>query len=186
MRDSDDLDKSDRACLFFYRMYKGDTRSLACRVAGISQSVSYVYEKKMQNRQSLRHLPIPGRPPRYTAQLLDWATKELVEDVTTLYTPQSFVNRLIGLRVLQAPVSVPAFISAWRSRLAEIGYKLVTGSTGTRFFIASKDLELREKFATDMLRLLKHVSLMDCIFVDETTLEECPHPKSGKCLKTTH
>jgi len=179
-RDSDALDSSDRACIFFYRMWQGDTRTRACRVAGISWSTCYAYEKKVKNMQSLRHLPIPGRPPRYTDQLLDWATDELVADVTTLHTPSSFTNRLIAIGVLQAPVKVQAFISAWRSRLAEKGYKLVTGSTGTKFFIASSDLPLRVQYANDMLRLLKETNLMDWIFVDETTLEECPHPKSGE------
>ncbi len=95
--------------------------------------------------QSLRHLSIPEQPPRYTDQLLDWATDELVADVTTLHTPSSFTERLIGLGLLQASVKVQAFVSVWRSRLAERGYKLVPGSTGMKFFVASSDPPLREQ-----------------------------------------
>ena len=129
--------------------------------------------------------PKSGHPIRYDAELLDKATALLVEQEEELHNIPSFVAELELQGVLVKPYDPRAFMTAWKERVKEQGHFLNTESTRSLFLICKKDAPTRVRFARDMLELLEDPDAIDrLVFVDETTIEQSPHPKSG--MYTVH
>jgi hypothetical protein len=110
------------------------------------------------------------------------AAKEVLVEGQQAYTTKSLVAKLIQDGKLGPPVNPQKFLAAFRRYLQRKGTPLTVNSTGTKFLLTEGDKKLRIKFAQQMLTLLKMHSkdgVLKCVFVDETTLEESPHPKAG-------
>ena len=130
---------------------------------------------------SIRDRPRSGRPPIYTPQLFAAVEEVLKEDESTLYNSATLAEMLIHRGILHQGANKRAFMRAWEKYLRQHGRRLVPASTSTRFFLTPNDARERVKFAEEMLTLLADGEVSKCIFEDETTLEENPHPKSGLC-----
>jgi transposase len=161
----------------------GLSKPAAAKKFGISGATGRrVVARACQGR--VTDLPRTGRPPRFTAQLLDTATEILTEDESRLFTTPGIIGVLRDLGLLEGPVKPEAFLKAWKMHTKASGMQLDSKSTGSKFLITNQDTKDREEFAHEMLQLLGKDGIRRCIFIDETTLEEYPHPKAGKSCTT--
>lgn len=129
--------------------------------------------------------PHTGRPRTYNAELLDKATEVFLEHDGVLYTATEFAALLEKHQILHRPYKVAAFMRRWKEHLKSQGHTLRPRYTGTMFLICKEDQPKRVAFATKLLQLLKERGINSCVFVDETTIEQSPHPKSGRpCLRS--
>ena len=159
----------------------GKSRKQACKEAAIARSTSYRVEARLADTGCLDDRPRPGRPRRYTPELLRLATQLLVEDGARLHSLPTIMALLRERGVVAGPAKMDRFAAAWKKYVREQGAELLTRSTGTQLLLTSKDAQARVQFAKEMQAIISQHGLLKCIFVDETTLEEFPHPKAGKC-----
>jgi len=78
--------------------------------------------------------------------------------------------------------NLACFRAAFKAYCEGRGEPLTVNSTRTTFYLATNDYPIRAAYAKSMLELLKTRPLKRLIFVDEVTLEECPHPKGKQLL----
>lgn len=166
---------------------RGRTIRQALAIAHLSRHAPARIFKLFDETGDLHDRDRPGRPVKYTDALVDKAVQLLVSDQRVLHTAKTFIALLRGDQLVSGPVSQQALIGACKRRLRAQGTTLITGSTGSRFLLTKADANKRVAFAKEMLPLLRSDprSVFVCLFVDETTLEQSPHPKSGEFLLRT-
>jgi hypothetical protein len=131
-------------------------------------------------RGNLREADRSGRPTAYTDDILQRAYQTLLEWEEGFPTATSLVHRLIEEEVLAENADVATFLGHLKGHVKKFGYKLSPNSTQHIFFLKQTDYKDRVTFAHAMQTELETTALENVIFVDETTLEESPHPKSKR------
>jgi hypothetical protein len=146
----------------------------------------------LETRASISDAPRSGRPPLYTKGLMRRAVQILVENEDELLTGTMLLEIMIRLGLVGQHADVDTFMSHLRTYVRAIGHKFVVNSTSTIFMLTADDVVKRVQFAVGEQEKLEGQSLDMAIFVDETTLEETPHPKGklvcssrGSCLGIT-
>ena len=124
-------------------------------------------------------MPRSGCPRVYTSDMLDAATEWLVKDECTAHTAATFTALLKEQGVLHANAKPARFMERWAAHLKTKGFHLIPCCTTSKFLIPASDKPKRLEFAQRMLKLLEDGSLKGCMWADETTIEQDPHPKSG-------
>ena len=160
---------------------KTHSRKKACEESGLSRHAWGRILKMLETRGSISDAPRSGRPSLYTRAVMDKAVQILVENGEELLTGQMLLEIMITLGLLPEKSDVVTFMRHLCDRVTSIGHKLVVNSTRTIFMLTAADVITRVKFAADMLAELEYQPLDMIIFIDETTLEEAPHPK-GKFI----
>lgn len=84
---------------------------------------------------------------------------------------------------------VKRFRQAFKAWCLAQGTPLTVNSVGTVFYLPDSDIGCRLEYARYVLKLMQDtenpVNLDQLIFVDEVSLEECPHPK-GELIHVYH
>jgi hypothetical protein len=119
------------------------------------------------------------RPSSYTPGVFTAIQAELAAHSGRMYTTTTLVNHQKKKRSLHQGTNTGYFLLVWPQHLHREGKKLTAASTRTPFYLAAKDQKDRVRCARAMLRCLRGGDINQCIFLDETTMEENPHPKSG-------
>ena len=172
------INEAKRAA-YLIAISRGASKLQARVMAGLGPHAPQRIQRLYDQTGGLRDRPRSGRPSYYTPQLLQAAERVLHEDDSKLYTAATFTAMLIHRGILQEGANKRAFMRAWSRYLRKQGKQLTGSSTETSFLLTMDDAKERVKYAQDMLQLLKDGDVQRCIFLDESTLEENPHPKSG-------
>lgn len=160
-------------------MQQTSDKAAARKRAGLGKNAPKRIEALLHATGGLQDRPRSGCPPVYTADVLDAATEWLVKDECTAHTAATFTAILKEQGVLHASAKPARFMERWAAHLKTTGFHLVPCCTTTKFLIPASDKPQRLAFAMRMLQLLKRGSLKGCMWADETTIEQDPHPKSG-------
>lgn len=157
----------------------GATVLRARRLAGLGPHAPLRIRRMFAATGSYRDKPRSGRPLSYTPARLDQLEELLRQDPCKEHTAASLVALAIRKGILHTGANKKVAMRAWEKHLMKHGKRLTASSTSTRFLLTVDDAKERVKFAEAMLGLLGEEGARQCIFVDETVLEENPHPKSG-------
>ena len=125
------------------------------------------------------HVGGSPRPSSYTPGVFAAIQAEVAAHSGHMYTTTTLVHHLKKKRSLHQGANAGSFLLVWHQHLHREGKKLTAASTRTPFYLTAKDQKDRVRCAHAMLRCLRGGDINRCIFVDETTMEENPHPKSG-------
>jgi hypothetical protein len=158
-------------------VHRGMTKKLARDKAGLGPHAPARIAKLFHETGMLADRPRSGRPRSYTPGVFAAVQAELAAHSGRMYTAPTLVNHLKKKRILHQGANADSFLRVWHKHLHREGKKLTAASTSTRFYLTAEDQKDRVRFARAMLRCLRGGDISQCIFVDETTLEENPHPK---------
>lgn len=149
----------------------------ARHASGLKKNAKKSIIKMLEERGTIADAPRSGRPQRYSEALMRQAVKILVESKGKLLTGHKLLDIMIARHLTEANADVGHFMRQFRAYVTSIGHKLVVNSTRTIFLLTAEDVSLRVMFAQRMLSMLANQPPKMLIFVDETILEEAPHPK---------
>jgi hypothetical protein len=133
--------------------------------------------ERLRARGTVAAAHSPGRPRKFNEDVCAMALKLLEKHDGQQLTLIGLLSLLVDEGYLDAGANRDAFSRRLRQHVKEQGMYMNTTSTSTVFLLAEQDKAERVKFCKDALQLLNTTSLDDIVFVDETTVEECPHPK---------
>ena len=123
----------------------------------------------------------PGRPTVYADAIMERAYEKLTDIESGLLSGRELQTMLVSEGLLTPASSIKAFMLHLHQYIMSQGHRLITNSVKTTFFITLTDVVDRLKYARMMAERLKDIKALDpLIFVDEVTLEECPHPKGKR------
>lgn len=165
-----------RATFLLVYLQTGST-SLAAKHSGLQPRELKKIIELLAAHGSLSDSPRSGRPIVYTPDKMDIAFQLLVDNDEGSMTGQDLMGKLVDQGVLPHNADVDTFLHHFRQHVEANGHKLILNSTKTIFYIAVNDVVQRVHYAQHMMDALKTQPLDMIIFVDETTLEESPHPK---------
>jgi hypothetical protein len=121
---------------------------------------------------------------KFTDDVLAKAMEELIDNEDKPMNESEFVAFLHEKQILQPPTDNRRFIDALKAYVEEQGCTLITRDTTTTFAIKEQTAEERVAVSHKILQMMDNtVPLRDWIFVDETVIEESPHPKCEALLK---
>jgi hypothetical protein len=127
---------------------------------------------------SLEDSPRVGAGKKYTDGILEQCLTTLINDTTGLMTGVLLHSLCIANGILWEGSDIKQFLSTLKAYVHQLGHKLNTHSGASTFFLASSDFMMRVKFAKEVMNDAEDPECLKyCIFVDETTVEESPHPK---------
>lgn len=154
------------------------SKAKALKASGLGRNAHERIIKLLVNNCSLEDSPRTGAGKRYTEGILQQCLTVLIEDTTGLMTGVLLHSMCLANGVLWKGSDIKHFLLSLKAYVHKLGHKLNTRSESSTFFLASSDFKLRVDFAKE---LIEDSNNPDClrywIFVDETTVEESPHPK---------
>ena len=153
------------------------SRSEAEHASGLSCKALGRIISSLSDHGDMRERPRSGRPLTYTSAVMDAAYHALVEWDEGFPTGTDLMSKLVDQGVLERSVDVDLLLQHLKAHVKEKGHILIVDSTKTTFFLTAQDVVDRVKFASMMLGKLQTQESDMIIFVDETTVEESPHPK---------
>lgn len=158
---------------------RGATKRQACIQAGLEPHAATRIDQLLDETHSLRDRPRLGRPCLYTDKIMQDVEAVFAENPQMRTTSTTLVPFLVEHGILHQGANKAVFMHAWHQYRHRQHKRLTATSTSTRFFLKPQDKSDRVQYAKKMLELLNHRDAWWAIFMDETTLEENPHPKSG-------
>lgn len=157
------------------------TRKQACTQAGVSLLAPSRIAKRYRETGSIEDRPHPGRKPIYTPEVLQRANEVAAALPPRLCTTARVLQALVQEQEVHEGGNTQAFRRAWKRHNRAQGVHMNTTDTSTAPFISKSDVNIRWRYAAHMLQLLNGPEAPDVNFIDETTVEEFPHPKSSTC-----
>lgn len=121
--------------------------------------------------------PRSGRPSKYTDGVMRKAVDTLIASDQQLLTGSELRKKLIDAEVLDPHADRGAFMKHLRAYSERVGLNLQVNSTRTDFYLSDSDNDQRLRFAKQLQAHSLQLPWDMCIFTDEVTLEESPHPK---------
>lgn len=161
-------------------MQTGDKKA-AMTASGLGKRAHDSITAMLVENCDLYDRPRSGRPPKYTDEVMHRAYQILVEEAEELLTGTELLARLVAAGVVDSPADPDTFLRHLHQYVRSLGHILIVNSTRTTFFLTANDVVERVCFASRLHGLLTgpnpewHLDM--AIFIDESTLEEDPHPK---------
>jgi hypothetical protein len=154
-----------------------DDFQLACEKTGVSRKVKEIIVARLNKTSTLAAVPSPGPPVKYTDYVCQCALDILAENPDAQLTLQELLGMLEEEMVVDPPTNRDTFSKHLKDYVASTGGFINTMSRKTIFFLASNDHSLRVRFCKEAVKVFKDKRLSDTAFIDETIVEESPHPK---------
>lgn len=152
--------------------------SKARKTSGLTRKAHQRILDMMAKRGSFMDAPRSGRPAVYQEATLEGAQDFLITFDKGYLTGTQLHQLLVEKGMIHSSANVNVFMRHLRKHVESQGQKLIANSVKTTFFISNSDAADRVAYARTMMEQLRSSkSLEQFIFVDETTLEESPHPK---------
>ena len=158
-----------------------EQRRVAMTESGLSEKAYGRILKEWELSGSIQDRPRPGRPVKYTEEIMQIAVVELIHTQPERLTGTELHAQLIEDKVLWEASDVDRFMLHLKEHVTKLGYTLLTNHSKTLFFLNKQDRIERLQHCRDYEHNLTGDQLDMCVFTDEVTLEECPHPK-GVCV----
>jgi len=123
-----------------------------------------------------------GRPLVYTDSAMESAMTALVSHRGVMNGPELH-QQMIEKGTVHPSADRQRFLSRLRQHVRMKGHQLIANCTKTLFYLSDKDEMDRLAFAEEMReRLRTSTSLKNIWWIDETTIEEDPHPKGKESV----
>lgn len=172
-----------RAVYILVFLQTADTK-LASRVSGLSRLSHSRIINMFRERGNALDAPRSGRPLAYTDAVMQEAMATLVGHRGVMNGPELH-QQMIEKGVVHPSADRQRFLSGLRKHVREEGFQLIANCTKTVFYISQQDERDRLAFAKEVLALLRHeLSLKSIWWIDETSIDEDPHPKGKRNLCT--
>lgn len=156
-------------------------RKLAARESGLSTKCHNRIVAMFRDRGHIFEHERSGRPATYTEAMMEQAFDMLINYDEGYLTGTDLWRKLKEADVLHQESSIDPFMKCFHAYVKHKGLKLITNSMKTIFLLTKDDVRDRYSYAAQLLPRMTSAQLEMVIFVDETTMEECPHPKGKLC-----
>lgn len=151
----------------------------ALEASGLQHNPTRIIIRRLRTTGSLAAVKPSGRPVKYNAEVCERALQLLEQHAHEQLNLTELLGLLEAEGAVASPTDVDNFSSHLRQHVHEEGGHINTTSTTTIFFLAAADFGKRLSFSTFWRQQLISTSLDCIVFIDETTVEEAPHPKGG-------
>jgi hypothetical protein len=158
------------------------SRSKAEQASGLSKKALGRIIDSLAQHGDIREGQRPGRPLTYTQEVMEAAYTALVEWEEGYPTGPDLMQKLVDKGILERTVDDDLLLQHLKRHVKSMGHILIVDSTKTVFFLTAPDIVGRVTFANMMISRLAGRTPDFIIFIDETTLEESPHPKGKICV----
>jgi len=163
-----------------YHFLKTGSEGQANKLAMTGRGYRARLVRHIEATGSLDDKPRSGRPPEYSVPAMEEALRLLKAHEDDLLTMKDLHRLLVSKGILKERSTTKTFSQHFKSCVASLGHRLTVNSTSTLPFLRATDKPERVKYCKAMLAVLKYRPLEDFWFVDETTVEESPHPKGAQ------
>jgi hypothetical protein len=177
IKDFHGTDNERKRATFLLVFLQTRSESLAEKTSGASRMELGRIIESLKKHGDIRELPRSGRPPIYSEAVNAAAYRALVEWEEGYPTGPTLMAKLVDDGVIKKAVDVDIMLQHLKQYVKGLGHILIVDSTKTTFFLTAGDVVVRVKFAHKMIAALQGRTVDMIIYVDETTLEESPHPK---------
>lgn len=160
---------------------EGASDKKAYRRAGYRCSPLKRILSALRERHTIEHAPRSGRPSIFTESVMAAALDLLLEHEYDRMKGSGLCQLVVDEGWLKEPVDRQNFTAHFISYLKGLGYHPRTNAHNTIFFLKACDMPQRVDFCTSAQDELTHAAIVNFFWVDETTVEECPHPKGEPC-----
>lgn len=151
--------------------------SKAGKTSGLKGKAHKRIIQMFKDRGSILEHARSGRPVKYTPTLMETAYDILISNEDKRFTGTQLKRLMIEEGLIDSKSDIGVFMQHLRQYVQSQGHRLITNSTKTTFFLSVGDLTQRLSFAYKLKAQALRQTMDMFIFVDETTLEEGPHPK---------
>lgn len=148
------------------------------KASGSSRQEYYRLRKLLAETHDIKDRPRSGSPMYYTPERMQLCLDILLEDDTGMFTAKE-LNATCMERGFVRKGSYKQWMLRLKAYVKSLGYKLTTTSHGCVFFMAQADVAPRLGFAKKYLPTVEN-DMKTWLIINETTIEQCPHPK-GRC-----
>lgn len=170
-------ERERKRAIFILAFLQTGSEHKARRASGLSSKALDRIIDSLAEHGDFRERPRSGRPVTYSPVVMEAAYQLLVDWEEGFPTGPALMQKLVEQRMLERIVDVDCLLGHLKHHVRAMGHILIVDSSKTTFFLTVTDVVCRVKFAHLMAdELCRHPADM-VIFVDETTLEESPHPK---------
>jgi hypothetical protein len=169
-----------RAKYLWVLLETGSAKEAAAK-SGLGEHAKSRVQAMLAEKGTIEDAPRSGRPLIYTNEVLKVAVQILVDWENGFATGQQLIKKMVSQELVPHNSDVDNFLCHLHVYARALGHMLVVNSTKSIFFLRIDDVVDRVKYAHAMTEVLKTKDALDMlIFVDETTVEESPHPQKGK------
>lgn len=139
--------------------------------------------KLLRETYGLADRPRPGRPRKYAVQHCAAAQERILSGPTPVMSAAQLVGDLQAAGSAPADACPEGLTRNLRQHLASQDLSLAFGERSTTLGISKEQASGREEWCVKYLPTFSDPKELEaCVVVDETTVEESPHPKSvGEC-----
>ena len=166
-----------RRAVFVLVFLQTRSKSKAEKASGLSVKALGRIITSLAEHGDIREGQRPGRPLTYTQEVMEAAYTALVEWEEGYPTGPDLMQKLVEKGILERTVDDGLLLQHLKRHVKSMGHILIVDSTKTVFFLTATDVVARVMFANMMITRLGGRAPDFIIFIDETTLEESPHPK---------
>jgi hypothetical protein len=170
-------DTERKRAVFILVFLQTGSESEAMKASGLSSKALERIIHSFADQGDFRERQRPGRPVIYDADVMEAAYQYLVEWEEGYPSGPALMHKLVDEDILEHTVDVDILLDHLKRHVRAMGHILIVDSTKTTFFLTATDVVSRVKFAHLMVEELRSHPADMVIYVDETTLEESPHPK---------
>lgn len=167
-----------KRAVYLLVLMQTESRAKARHASGLDPSSEKRLLEKLSTHGDFRDAPRSGRPAKYTEAKMQQAADYLTAHDRDLFNGQRLMDRMQAEQIMHGPVTRGLFLQHLKDHLKQQGHPLQVNSTKTVFYLSDKDHKTRLTFAQSLEANSSARPWDMAIFVDETTKERTPHPKS--------
>ena len=176
------MDKAKRA-LFISNLLQNCSqrqKHQACKAAGLRRNAPARILKLLQDTGGIDDKPRSGAPAKYTSEVFDKALDVLRDNPKARYTSKEYFKLLKERGVVHSSAKDRRFFAKLTKWARSQGMLLNLHCTKVQFMIEGpKAAKKRLSYAQIVQKTFEEHPIEDFIFVDETSIDYGPHPKSG-------
>jgi hypothetical protein len=157
------------------------SKKRAMHASGLGPHAHKRIIQQLRDRHTLEDAPRTGAPIMFTAAVMDACLQKLLtlqDEASGLVTGSDLHMACIRDGTLWEGADYGQFLKQFHVYVKSLGHQLNMNSKACTFFLAKGDIPKRYTFGTTWVEVLSTLAALDhVIFIDETTIEESPHPK---------
>lgn len=138
--------------------------------------------KRLKTYHTLEDVERPGRPHKFTAEILDEALRVLMGNVEEFFNTKQFVAFLKEENIVENDAGVYYFMAQLKTYAKQQEVRLVVGRQRMTFVLNSSHKLARRMWCRNNQDTMNEEWVKSVWWEDEIMIEEAPHPK-GTCLK---
>jgi hypothetical protein len=179
-------DTEEHRAVYVYTYMLTHSKRLAEKASGLGPHAFERIVEKLKTTFTLSDAPRPGRPTKFTPEVLGHAVLLLTENSELLLTTKDLLDCLIFHEVLPENTDEDNFRHHLREYISHLGFKLIVNKVGTTFYLHTCDEPKRVEASVQFQELLLRAPLPDWIATDETEIDLGGHPKGEHGGSTVH